>query len=105
MKKVFSNILFYGFLALVLIVPLVIAFQEVFDVILKIGRGSIIAGIIITPFAVIGVINLFRGIGELLETDGAKFHFRGLKTWKARIWFFATISGYIAAFYVMMEVI
>ena len=101
MKKVFSNILFYGFIALVLILMLAAVFQGVFDIIIKIGGGSFIIGMLLTPFVVVGVINIVRGFLVVMEKDGEKFY--GEKDWKAGIYLLITIAGYAAVFYVVAQ--
>lgn len=103
MKKVFYNFLFYGFIALVLLLSLAAVFQDVFDIILKIGGGSIIIGILLTPFVIFGVINIGRGFFAVLEKDGEKFY--GEKNWKVAIYFLVTIAGYAAVFYAIAKFI
>lgn len=101
MKKVFSSIVFYGFLSLVLLLSLAALFQEVFDMILKIGCGSFIIGILLAPFVVVGVINIVRGFFAVIEKDGEKFY--GKKDWKAGVYLLITIAGYAAVFYVVAQ--
>lgn len=103
MKKFFSNIIFYVIIAVVILVPLAIAFQDVFDVILKIGGGSILKGIILLPFAVLGFINAFRGFGAVLEMDEAKYGHLIKRNWQLGIYFILYIGGYFAMYYVIIK--
>lgn len=103
MKKFFSNIFFYLLIAMVILIPLAVAFRDVFDIILKIGGGSIVIGIILTPLVVIGGINVFRGIGAVLEKDEAKYGHKLKKNWKFSIYLLFHIGGYLALFYAIIR--
>lgn len=102
MKKFFSNIASYVLIAVVILVPLAIAFHEVYDVILAIGRGSLIAGIVITPFVIIGVINVIRGVGAVLEMNEAKYGNKLKNNWKFGFYALLHIGGYLALFYALI---
>ena len=99
MKKFFSNIASYVLIAVVILVPLAIYFYDVF---LKIGRGSLIAGIVITPFVIIGIINVIRGVGAVLEMDEAKYGHKLKKNWKFGVYLLLHIGGYLALFYALI---
>ena len=103
MKKFFSKILFCAIVSVVILVPLAIAFQDVYDVILKIGGGSIVVGIVLIPFVIIGCINIFRGFGAVLEMDEAKFGKRIKKNWQFAVYLLFYIGGYLALFYVITK--
>ena len=102
MKKLFSNILIYIVIALIILIPLALAFQDVFPIILKIGGGNIIAGIVLLPFVIIGGINVFRGIGAVLTMDENKFaHI--FKGWKFYLYLIIHLGGYFALFYAIIK--
>ena len=103
MKNVFHTILICVFIALIIFVPLAIAFQDVYGVILKIGGGSIIGGIVITPFAAIGAFNVFRGFGAVFEKDEEKFGNKLTKNWKFSIYLLFHIVGYLAFYYAITQ--
>ena len=103
MKSFFSNIIFYVILTIVVLVPLAIAFHDIFDIILKIGSGSIIAGMLLLPFAIIGGINVFRGFGAVLGMDESKYGHLIKKNWQLAIYFILYIGGYLALFYVIIK--
>lgn len=105
MKKFFKNILGYVFIALIIFIPLAIAFQNIYDVVLKIGRGSLVAGIVLTPFVIIGVINIFRGIFAVLEMDEAKYGHKVGEGWKFSLYLLIHIGGYLAVFYAIINCI
>ena len=102
MKKLYSNILFYIAIALIILIPLAIAFQDVFPVILKIGGGSIITGILLFPFVILGCINIFRGIGAVLTMDENKFGHK-IKGWKFYLYLVIHLGGYFALFYAIIK--
>lgn len=102
-KNILFNILICLVLTAIILVPLVIAFQDVYDVIYEIGGGSVIVGIIVTPFAIIGGINFLRGFGAVLEMDEEKYGHIIKKDWQLRIYFFFHICSYIALFYVIIK--
>lgn len=103
MKKFFSNILIYGFIALGLLIPLAIMFMDLLGIILKIGGGSIIVGILLTPFVFIGIINVFRGFGAVLEKDEEMFGHEVKKGWKFALYLLLHIGGYLALFYTLIR--
>lgn len=102
MKKFFSNIALYVLIAVVIFIPVAIAFQELYDVFLTIGRGSLIAGIVITPFVIIGIINVIRGVGAVLEMDEEKYGHKLKKNWKFGVYLLLHIGGYLALFYALI---
>ena len=103
MKQRFLNIALYVLLAVVLLIPVAIAFQEVYDVFIRIGNGSLIAGIVIAPFVIIGAINIFRGVGAVLEMDWAKYGNKLKNNWKFGVYLLLHIGGYLALFYAMIK--
>lgn len=103
MKKPFSNIFFYLLIALVVLVPLIVASHDVFGLISKIGGGSLIIGIILTPFVIIGGVNVFRGFCAVLEKDDAKYGHILNKNWKFIIYLLLHIGGYLALLYLILR--
>jgi hypothetical protein len=103
MKKIFSNIALYVLPAMVILVPLAIAFHEVYDVILAIGSGSLVVGILITPFVIIGVVNVVRGFRAVLEIDEAKYGHKLKNSWKFGVYLVLHIGGYLALFYAIIR--
>lgn len=103
MKKFFSNIWFYVISAIVILIPLSLALWEIWGVVRAVGGGSIVKGIILTPFAVLGGINVFRGFGAVVEMDGEKFGARTKNDWKFTLYWGITILSYFALFYVVGE--
>lgn len=99
MKKSSKNILGYVFIAMVIFVPLSIMIQDLYDVILNIGRGSFILGVALTPLIIIGGVNLLRGFGAVLEIDEAKYGNRVGKGWKFYLYLLIHIGSYLAVFY------
>ena len=101
MKK-FSKVIFLALLAIAILIPLAIAFQDVYGVILNIGKGSFVVGLLLLPFVIIGTINVFRGFGAVIEMDEAKFG-RLFKGWKFYVYLFFYIGGYLALYYVLVH--
>ena len=99
MKKFSKNILGCVCIAMVVFIPLAIMIQDLYDVILNIGRGSFILGIALTPLIIIGGINLLRGFGAVLEMDEAKYGNRAGKGWKFYLYLLIHIVSYLAVFY------
>ncbi len=58
--------------------------------------GQIILSIIIIPFAILGGINITRGIFAVIEEDGQKFDWK--KDWKLSVYIIINFAGYIALF-------
>ena len=104
MKKFMKNIFFYVAVALVALLILALVFQDFYGIFLTIGGGSIIAGMVLTPFVIIGCVNVFRGFGAVLEMDEAKYK-RKLEKWQYNLYVFLYVGGYLALFYVMIRVL
>lgn len=103
MKKLLFKILCYSPIAIAVLVYLIFWFNSFSDIILKIGNGSMIAGILITPFVVIGAINVLRGIGYVLEVDAGKadHHYNSKIGWQFYVYAIYHWGGYIALFYIL----
>lgn len=101
MKKLFSNVLFYGTIALVIIVPLTVFFHSTAGLIQALGNGSFVLGLIVLPFVIIGGINVFRGFCAVLDKDDKKYNFK--KNWQVSIYFLFHIGSYLALFYALIK--
>lgn len=62
---------------------------------------DILNWIILTPLAIIGGINVFRGFCAVLEKADQKYSFR--KNWQVSIYLLIHIGGYLALFYVIAK--
>jgi hypothetical protein len=67
------------------------------------GGGSVVLGIIISPFFVFGAIQLFRGACKVFDADLKKMNEQGESLWHY-LYIPATILGYIAFIVVLMNV-
>jgi len=103
MKKFLKNTFFYIIIAIIILIPLAIAFQDVFPIISIIGNGSILAGIILTPFVVIGIVNVFRGFGAVLQIDEVKYGNKIGKGWNFYAYLLINLGGYFALFYALIK--
>ena len=103
MKKFFKNIFFYFIIALIIIIPLAILFGDFYTIFIKLGEGSIILGIIITSLALIGGVNLFRGLCAVIEKDEEKYGHKINKGWRFSIYLIFYIGGYLALFYAIIR--
>jgi hypothetical protein len=98
-KKFFSKFGWYIFIAIIILIPLSIMLLEIISALRAIGGGSIIKGIIVAPFALVGAINFFRGFCAVIERDAETYDFD--KGWKGSVYLIITILGYAALFYVI----
>lgn len=73
------------------------SFEPMVEFLTKIGSGYWFVGLIIVPFAIISLIQIFRGAVLLLNDDADTF---GLddkrKDWKASLYIVINLLGYIA---------
>ena len=102
MKKFLSKFGWYIFIAIIILIPLSLTLLEIIPALRAVGGGSIIKGIIIAPFALVGAVNLFRGACAVMERDAETYDFN--KSWKCSVYFLVTILGYVALFYVAGEI-
>lgn len=66
---------------------IIISFAE------RIGRGSIVFGLIATPFTIIGCIRFVKGAFLLIEQDSKKYH---LTDWQIMLYGAINLLGYVA---------
>lgn len=95
-----KNILFILFMIVIAIVVVVAIVNQIFQVVdvlhtiaEKVGGGSILRGIIATPFAIYGFIRFIKGAFLLIERDGEKY--RISKDWQIGLYGVFNILGYI----------
>ena len=95
MKDFFSNIWFV-FLIIILILGAVVgivSFCEPFVTIL--GGGSILKGILLLPFGIFGIVQFFRGIMKVFESDCTDMECHGhTQTWKIALYVLLSIFSF-----------
>lgn len=101
-KKLLEKIgcIFFGLiLVAIALFSLFLTFGSVAEIVVKIvtiaGGGSIVQGIITTPFLIFGAIQIFRGACKIVDADLKKMNASDNSFWH---WLYipATIIGYIA---------
>lgn len=91
-------------IAVLAIVSLLIGAGNVIDIVVKVisiaGGGSLLRGIILAPFFVIGVVQIVRGFFAVVEKDSDRFEQKHFNTNKGSnlfgLYFLITIFGYAA---------
>ena len=106
MKKLFDKLSNLGcMLPFILgaLIPIVMMFIGLW----KFSNGNIglfILNLILIPLAFVGGINIFRGIGAVLEMDEEKFgHI--IKGWKFYLYILIHFGGYFALIYMIIKYI
>lgn len=98
MKKFLDKLSTFGCM-LPLIISCLVPVALIFIGIWKASNSNIksfIFNLLAIPFVLIGVINIFRGFGAVLEKDEETLEFK--KYWQYVIYFIVTIAGYVALF-------
>lgn len=91
-------------IAVLLVASTLLGAASVISIVLEVirisGGGSVVRGIILTPFFVLGVVQLIRGFGYILDEDSIWFEnkFRGRDKGSTAfgLYIIATILGYMA---------
>ena len=106
MKKLFDKLSPYGCLlpfslgGLIFIVVIFIRLWNFSDS----NIGLFLLNLMLVPLAIIGGINIFRGIGAVLEKDEEKLgHI--VKGWKFYLYILIHFGGYLALIYIIVKYI
>lgn len=112
MKKHFKNILLWigVALAFLLIVSMCVSgilatFTAIYNILLKIGGGSIVWGIILAPFATIGIICVIRGLWAVMEKDGEKLENKCKHEWQVKACIIIELISLIVAIDILGRVL
>lgn len=105
MKKFFEKFSYIGcFLPFIIggLFPIVMMFIRIW----KFSYGNIglfLLNLILIPLAVIGGINIFRGIGAVLDMDEEKFGHKVKNGWRFNLYVAIHIGGYFALLYMIIK--
>lgn len=111
MKKFLGNVGFWAVVALIFIIipvgSIIIGVYSSFDNIVEflsnIGFGNWFVGLLIAPFAIFAVIQIFRGAIALSEIDADILDLHQSKQdWKASVYCVINLLGY-AALYILLK--
>ena len=104
-KDFFDNLSIVGCLLPFIIggiFPIVMMFIKLWEF----SNGNIslfILNLILIPLAVIGGINVFRGVGAVMERDEEKFGHLINNNWKTGLYFIIHLGGYFALAYMIAK--
>lgn len=105
MKKFFEKYSYIGcFIPFIFgaLFPIVMMFKGIWDA----GNdnvGYFILNILVIPFLIIGIVNIFRGFCAVLEKDEQNFAFK--KYWHFVVYFVITAAGYFAIVLALVQYI
>ena len=84
------------------LIPLALMFVGVW----KLSEGNIglfFLNLVLLPLALVGGINVFRGIGAVIEMDEEKFGHKVKKGWRFYVYILIHFGGYFALLYVLLK--